>query len=85
MLLSVLKNHQVRLEDYIFFKWVYSYKAKQYLLGMKLQEKKYKKIKTYMKCVSEGLTVKRCLLILDLKLKSFIGQRKVFYRQRIPV
>ena len=52
---------------------------------MKLQEKKYKKIKTYMKCVSEGLTVKRCLLILDLKLKSFIGQRKVFYRQRIPV
>ena len=21
MLLSVLKNHQVRLEDYIFFKW----------------------------------------------------------------
>ena len=36
---------------------------------MKLQEKKYKKIKTYMKCVSEGLTVKRCLLILDLKIK----------------
>ena len=36
---------------------------------MKLQEKKYKKIKTYMKCVSERLTVKRCLLILDLKIK----------------
>ena len=40
---------------------------------MELQEKKYKKITGYRKSVQKEPTVKRCLLILDLKpLRSYI-------------
>ena len=39
-----------------------------------------KKIKAYKKFVQKELTVKKCLLILDLKAIYIIGQRKEFYR-----
>ena len=56
--------------------------AEQPLQGMRLQEKKaQKKITAYRKSVYKGPTVKRCLLILDLKP---LCQRKAFYRQIIP-
>ena len=48
------------------------------------KKKKHKKIKAYRKSVQKEPTVKRCLLILDLKDDQIIDQRKVFYRQRIP-
>ena len=54
-------------------------KAEQPLQDMDLQ-KKHKKIKAYRKSFYKEPTVNRCLLILDLK----PGQRKAFYRQRIP-
>ena len=53
------------------------------------KKQKRKKIKAYRKSVQKEPTVKRCLLILDLKLlnsrlKPIIGQRKAFYGQIIP-
>ena len=42
-----------------------------------------KKITGSRKPVQKEPTVKRCLLILDLKLLK-VGQRKEFFRQRIP-
>ena len=45
------------------------------------KKKKHKKGKAYRKPVYKDPTVKRCLLILDTKI---IGQKKAFYRQRIP-
>ena len=47
------------------------------------KKKKHKKIKTYRKSVQKEPTVKRCLLILDLKAVYIICQGKAFYRQRI--
>ena len=47
-------------------------------------KKKYKKIKAYKKSVYKESTVNRCLLILDVKATQIMGQRKAFYRQRIP-
>ena len=48
-------------------------KAEQQLQVMKLQEKKHKKIKAHKKSIHKEATVKRCLLILDLKLfRSYI-------------
>ena len=49
------------------------------------KKNKHKKIKAYRKSVQKEPTVKRCLLILDWrKATNTIGQRKAFYRQRIP-
>ena len=60
--------------------WLYTYihlffklgftpcKAEQPLQGMELQEKKHKNIKAYRKSLQKKPTVKRCLLIQDLKL-----------------
>ena len=45
------------------------------------KKKKHKKVKAYRKSVKKEPTVKRYLLILATKI---IGQRKAFYRQRIP-
>ena len=45
-------------------------------------KKNNKKVKAYRK--SEEPTVKRCVLILDFKATKVIGQRKAFYRYRIP-
>ena len=42
-------------------------KAEQPLKGMELEKNKHKKIKAYRKSVYKEPTVKRCLLILDLK------------------
>ena len=47
------------------------------------KKKKHKKIKAYRKSVKKEPTVKRCLLILEMK-PYIIVQRKAFYRQRIP-
>ena len=48
------------------------------------KNKKRNKIKAYRKSVKKEPTVKRCLLILDLKATQIIGQKKTFYRRRIP-
>ena len=48
------------------------------------KKKKQIKIKAYRKSLQREPTVNRCLLILDLKSFRFIGQRKAFYRERIP-
>ena len=48
------------------------------------RKKNHKKITAYKKSVYKEPAVKRCLLILDLKPLKIIGQRKTFYRQRIP-
>ena len=45
------------------------------------KKKKHKKIKVYQKSAQKESTVKRCLLILDLK--PLRPERKAFYRQRI--
>ena len=42
-------------------------KAEEPLRGMELQEKEAQKIKAYWKSFKKELTVKWCLLILDLK------------------
>ena len=42
------------------------------------------KIKGYRKSLSTEPKVNRCLLILLLRVIYIVGQRKVFYRQRIP-
>ena len=60
------------------------------LRGMKLQEKKkHKKITAYRKPVQKDPTVKRCLLILNLKplrlhVKGREFHRQKFCRHRIP-
>ena len=52
---------------------------------MKMEmKKKRKKIRAYRKSVQKETRVKRCHLILDLKVLKIIGQRKTFYRKRIP-
>ena len=48
------------------------------------KKKNHKKITAYKISVYKEPAVKRCLLILDLKPLKIIGQRKTFYRQRIP-
>ena len=45
------------------------------------KKKKHNKIKAHRKPLQKEPRVKRCLLILDLKI---IGKRKAFYRQEIP-
>ena len=58
-------------------------KVEQPLQGMELKGKKSaKRLKHTGNLLQEKPTVHRCLLILGLK--PFIGQRKAFYRQRIP-
>ena len=47
------------------------------------KKKKHKKINACRKSLYKEDTVNRCLLILDFRL-WIIGQRKTFYRQRIP-
>ena len=54
------------------------YQARSY------KKTKHKKITAYRKSVLKEPTVKRCLLILELKGTKIIGQKKAFYRQRIP-
>ena len=55
------------------------YKARSY------EKKKHKKIKAYRKSPHKEPTVNRCLPV-NSRFKAFlmIGQRKAFYRQRIP-
>ena len=42
-------------------------KAQQALWSMELQKKKDKKVKAYRRSVQKKPTIKRCLLILELK------------------
>ena len=64
----ILKHVRIFLSMYFCFNWdSFHARLKQPLQGMELQEKKHKKIKAYRKSVKKETTVKRCLLILDLK------------------
>ena len=47
------------------------------------KKQKQKKVKAYRKSIQKEDTVKRCLLILDLKVSKIIGQWKAFYRHKI--
>ena len=64
-----------------FFNWDSHYaRLNSHYEAWTYKKKKHKKIKAYRKSIYKEPTVNRCLLILDLK----PGQKKTFYRQRIP-
>ena len=64
--LQGLSPFQIPVIIKCFFKFT-PCKAEQPLRSMKFQKMKHKKIKSYGKSVYKEPTVKRCLLILDLK------------------
>ena len=59
-------------------------KAEQPLPGIKLQEKKHKKDNRMQKICLERTYSQKMSVYSGLKATKIIGQRKAFYRLRIP-
>ena len=69
----------------LFFNWDLLYaRLNSHLEVWSYVTKKHKNIKAYKKSVQEEFTVKRYLIILDLKAIWIIGQKKAFCWQRTP-
>ena len=58
-------------------------KAEQLLQAWSYNKKKHKKIKAYWKSLQKNLQLK-CFVDSRIKAFKIIGQRKAFYRQKIP-